>query len=201
MRSLRGSPWAMAAISDSTNRPSVWRQVGNARQRLHHREVGQRRVAGDLAASSSALARPSPSATTYCDRPTLQAFVGVEDAAGEHHVGHAGHADQARDARRAAAADEDAALAFGQAVVGAALGHADVAAAASSSPPPTTAPCSTATTGTRPNWIASNAACHMRECSTPVATSRSASSDRSSPAQKCVAVAAEHDARARPRAG
>ncbi len=38
--------------------------------------------------------------------------------------------------------------------------------AASSSPPPTTAPCIAAMTGVRPNWIASNARCHMRECIT-----------------------------------
>ena len=44
-----------------------------------------------------------------------------------------------------------------------------------SSPPPTTAPCSTATTGTLPNWIASIAACQLRECKMPSATLRSLS--------------------------
>ena len=72
------------------------------------------------------LRQPLPSSTTYCDRPIAQALLGVVDAAGQHHVGHARDADQARDARRAAAADEDAALAFGQAVERAALGDADV---------------------------------------------------------------------------
>ena len=57
--------------------------------------------------------------------------------------------------------------------------------AASSSPPPTTAPCSTAITGTRPNWIASKAACQPRECRIAAWMSRSTSSERSSPAQKC----------------
>ena len=54
-------------------------------------------------------------------------FLGVVDAAGEHHVGHARGADQARNARRSAAADEEAALPFGQAVERARLGDADVA--------------------------------------------------------------------------
>ena len=54
-------------------------------------------------------------------------FLRVVDAAGEHHVGHARGADQARDARRAAAADEEAPLAFGQAVERARLGDAHVA--------------------------------------------------------------------------
>ena len=54
------------------------------------------------------------------------AFVGVDHTTGQHHVGHSRDADQARDSRRAAAADEQAALAFGQRVVGAAFGDADV---------------------------------------------------------------------------
>ena len=61
---------------------------------------------------------------------------------------------------------------------------------ASSSPPPTTAPCSTATTGTRPNWMASIAACHCASARCPRHAAL-LSSDRSSPAQKC-SPAAEH---------
>ncbi len=57
------------------------------------------------------------------------AVFGVVDAAGHHHVRHAGSADQLRDAHRAAAADEDAARAFGQRIEGGAVGHADVAGA------------------------------------------------------------------------
>src|SRR5262245_1135131 len=56
---------------------------------------------------------------------------------------------------------------------------------ASSRPPPTTAPWSTATTGTVPNWMRANASCHIRECWTPCAAERSFSSARSRPAQKC----------------
>ena len=70
---------------------------------------------GDLARRARRPWRsPCPSPTTYCDRPIAEAFVGVVDAAGQHHVGHPRGADQARDARRAAAADEDAALALRQ---------------------------------------------------------------------------------------
>src|SRR5918911_1858472 len=57
-------------------------------------------------------------------------------------------------------------------------------AQANSRPPPTTAPCSTDTTGTRPNSTRSNARCHIIECSTPSTVLRSVSSARSSPAQK-----------------
>src|SRR3954447_6679106 len=57
-------------------------------------------------------------------------------------------------------------------------------AAAISSPPPTTAPCSTATTGTLPNSMCSNARCQLRECAMPCATSRALSSPRSRPEQK-----------------
>ena len=142
---------------------------------------------GDLVAPArSALARPSPSSTRYCDRPIAAAFLGVVDAAGQHHVGHARDADQARDARRAAAADEEAALAFGQAVEGAAprrRGCAPRSRARGRRRPPRRAaprPPARGRTGS-----ASNAACHERECTTPSATLRSDSSDRSRPAQKC----------------
>ena len=46
------------------------RQVGDARQRLHHRVVGHRRVAGDaLGQLDAPWPGPRPSATRYCDRP------------------------------------------------------------------------------------------------------------------------------------
>src|SRR5262245_7993483 len=48
-----------------------------------------------------------------------------------------------------------------------------------------TPPCNAATTGTLPNWIFSNARCHRLECAIPCAMSRSSSSDRSRPAEKC----------------
>ena len=55
------------------------------------------------------------------------AFLGVVAAPGEHHVHHARGADEPRQAHRAAAADEDAAAAFGERVVGGVLRHPDVA--------------------------------------------------------------------------
>ena len=111
---------ATAAISDSVNRPSLCAWSAMRGKRMHDREVGHRRVASRCAAASaSALASACPLRTTVVRQAAAaSAFVGVEDAAGQHQVGHARHADQARHAHRAAAADEDAALAFGQAVVG-----------------------------------------------------------------------------------
>ena len=53
-------------------------------------------------------------------------LVGLEHAAGQHHVLHAGEADQPRHAHRAAAADEDAARALGQAEERRLVGDADV---------------------------------------------------------------------------
>ena len=84
-------------------------------------------LAAMRSARSNALASPCPASTTYCETPIARPSLRVVDAAGQHHVGHARGADQARDARRAAAADEEAALAFGQAVERARLGDADVA--------------------------------------------------------------------------
>ena len=54
----------------------------------------------------------------------LQRFGGREEPAGQHHVHHHGRSHDALDAHRAAAADEDAALAFGQAEEGALITHA-----------------------------------------------------------------------------
>ena len=55
------------------------------------------------------------------------AFLGAVGAAGEHHVHHARGADEARQAHSAAAADEDAAAAFRQCVIGGGLRHPDMA--------------------------------------------------------------------------
>ena len=90
------------------------------------------------------------------------AFLGAERAPGQHHVHHAGDADERRQPHRAAAADIDAAASFRQRIEGRRSATRIWAAAASSSPPPTTAPCSTATTGTLPNWMRSNARCQER---------------------------------------
>ena len=120
---------AIAAISDSTNRPSSCAMSAMRGSACITAKLESGALAAIRSASASAFARPSPASTTYCETPIASAFVGVVDAAGQHHVGHARHADQARNARRAAAADEQAALAFGQAVERARLGDADVARA------------------------------------------------------------------------
>ena len=172
---LRGrracAPWPRASLCGDGGHQRlgeqalVGRLLGDARQRVHHREVGQRRVAGDALGQLERLVAGLAVGDQVLRQAGALALLGVVDAAGQHHVGHARGADQPRDAHRAAAADEDAALAFGQGVEGAARRPRGCGTAlASSSPPPTTAPCSTATTGTRPNWTRSNAACHMREC-------------------------------------
>ena len=129
MRALAASsPGAIAAISDSANRPSACAMSAMRGSACITAKLESGALAAIRSASSNALARPAPASTRYCEKPIAQPFVGVVDAAGQHHVGHPRGADQARDARRAAAADEDAALALGQAVEGALLGDADVAA-------------------------------------------------------------------------
>src|SRR6185369_1079494 len=163
---------------------ALWR-LRDARQRLHHRVVGQRRIGRDapcdLDAARQALAISHP----VVREARGLALVGVEHAAGEHHVGHAREADEPRHARRAASAHEEPALPSGRPKNALSSATRMCALLASSSPPPTTAPCSTATTGRRPNCTWSIAACHWRECAMPSKTSRSDISDRSSPAQKC----------------
>ena len=123
------SPWAIAAISDSANRPSSWPMSAIRGSACMTAKFESGALAAMRPASSSALARPCAGLDPVLRQADRLAFVGVVDAAGEHHVGHPRDADQARDARRAAAADEQAALAFGQAVEGARLGDADVAGA------------------------------------------------------------------------
>ena len=107
----------------------VLAHVGDARQGVHDREVRERRIAGDAAGELERLGQALAGLDPVLREADRLAFVGVVDAAGEHHVGHPRDADQARDPRRAAAADEEAALAFGQAVEGARLGDAHVAGA------------------------------------------------------------------------
>ena len=180
------SPWAMAAISDSMNRPSACDRSAMRGSACITAKLDSGALPAILCASASALARPWPVVDQVLRQADALAFVGVVDAAGEHHVGHARDADQARHARRAAAADEDAALAFGQAVVGAALGDADVARArrapARRRPPRRAAPPPPARGRTAPRrtrHATCASAARLR------ATLRSDSSDRSSPAQKC----------------
>jgi len=91
------------------------RQVGDARQRLRDGVVRQRCVGGYPLGQRQRLGDTLALANEVVGDAEVLALVGIEDAAREHHVGHARNADQARNAHRAAAADEDAARAFGQA--------------------------------------------------------------------------------------
>jgi hypothetical protein len=123
----------------------------------------------------------------------LGPLIGIVDPARQHHVGHARGADQARQAGRAAAADEQAAWPFRQGIEGAALRHPDVRRTRQLQPAADHRACSTAITGTRPNWTWSNAACQARECSMPSATLRSLSSGQVEPGAEVLALAAQHD--------
>ena len=98
--------------------------LGDARQRLHHREIGERRIAGDALRQFEALGEALAGLDQIGGEPHGLAFLGRIGAAGEHHVHHARDADQPRQPHRAAAADIDAAAAFRQRVIGRALGDA-----------------------------------------------------------------------------
>ena len=138
------------------------------------------------AASSNALARPCAVVDQVLRQADALAFLGVVDAAGEHHVGHARGADQARDARRAAAADEDAALclrAGRRRRCARRRGCAPRPRARARRRPPRRAARRSPAPGR--TGSASNAACQVREWMIASATSRSCSSERSRPAQKC----------------
>jgi hypothetical protein len=73
--------------------------LGDARQRLRDGVVGQRRVAGHLARQLQRLGQTFACADQVVAQARGLAFGSVEDAAGEHHVGHARHAHQPRNAR------------------------------------------------------------------------------------------------------
>ena len=107
------SPCAMAAISDSVNRPSSRPMSAMRGSACITAKLDSGALAATLAASSNAW-RARAVVDEVLRQADRGAFGGVVDAAGEHHVGHARGADQARDARRAAAADEQAALALGR---------------------------------------------------------------------------------------
>ena len=100
--------------------------LGDARQHIHDREVRARRIGGDALGQLDALREPLALADQIMREAEGLPLLGAVGAAGEHQVHHARDADQARDAHRAAAADKDAARAFGQRVVGGTLRDADV---------------------------------------------------------------------------
>ena len=101
--------------------------LGDPRQHLGDREIGRGRIAGDALGELDALGETLAGRDEIVRDPDRLAFLGVIAAPGEHHVHHARGADEPRQAHRAAAADEDAAAAFGERVVGGVFRHPDVA--------------------------------------------------------------------------
>ena len=97
--------------------------AGDARQHVRHREIGERRIAGDAVREFDALGEALAFVDQILREPDRLALLGGERAPGQHHVHHARGADQRRQPHRTAAADEDAAAGFGQRVKGGTLGH------------------------------------------------------------------------------
>ena len=118
------SACAIDEISASMAKPLAGFISRDPRQRMHDREIGQRRVSGDALRQFEALGEAFAVLDEIRGQPDGLAFLGGICAAGQHHVHHARDADQRRQSHRAAAADIDAATAFRQRVVGRALGDA-----------------------------------------------------------------------------
>ncbi len=96
------------------------------RQRLQHRKIGQRRVGRDAFGEFHCLGQRTAGFGEVL-RETIGRALGRRiDPARQHHVGHPRHPDQPRQPHRAAAADEDAALALRQREIGRWLGDADM---------------------------------------------------------------------------
>src|SRR5260370_75640 len=100
---------------------------GDGRERVSDGEMRQGGVARNLLGDLDSFGETRPGGNEIMREADRLTFLRVIDAAGEHHVHHARGADEARQAHRAAAADEDAAAAFRQRVIGGCLGYADVA--------------------------------------------------------------------------
>ena len=117
----------MAAASASVAKPAAGSLRGDARQQVHHGEIGERRVAGDalrkLEAFGEALRRSRPdNAKARCAWPSSALSVRPVSIISITRDG----ADQRRQPHRAAAADIDAAAGFRQRVERRALRDADV---------------------------------------------------------------------------
>ena len=107
-------------------KPAAGSLRGDARQQMHHREIGERRIAGNALREFEAFGEAFAFADQILRQPDRLAFLGGERAPGQHHVHHARGADQRRQPHRAAAADIDAAAGFRQRVERGALGDADM---------------------------------------------------------------------------
>ena len=109
--------------------PRLRVRLGNAGQRLQYGKGGHRRIANH---SLCHLSRGMEALAIFhqilreAQRHPLFRRIGPP---GQHHISHAGDADEARQAGRAAAADENAALAFGQGIKRTRLRHADMGGA------------------------------------------------------------------------
>ena len=88
------------------------------RQRLQHREIGQRRIRSHPFRQLQRLRQRAAGFGEVLRETIGRAFSGRIDPAGEHHVDHPRHADQPRQPYRSAATDENAALALGQREIG-----------------------------------------------------------------------------------
>src|SRR5260221_14477964 len=97
---------------------------GDAREHVSDGEIRHGRVARNLLGDLDSFGEPGAGGNEIMREADRLTFLRVIDAAGEHHPRGA---DEARQAHRAAAADEDAAAAFRQRVIGGCLGYADVA--------------------------------------------------------------------------
>ena len=103
--------------------------LGDPRQAVHQRVIGQRSVLGDAFGQLHGLGESKACRHVVLRHAGGHAFGGLVDAAGEHHVQHAVGAGQLGYTHRAAAADEDAARALGQREESRVVGHAQVAGA------------------------------------------------------------------------
>src|SRR5579871_1876115 len=94
---------------------------------MHGRKVGHWRVAGNALGKLDRRCKAGVRLDDVVGKTEQSAFVSPVAAPGQHHIDDAGSADQPRQAHRSAAAEENAAAAFREGVVGRALGDPDMA--------------------------------------------------------------------------
>ena len=107
----------------------VGRLLSDAWQGVHQSEVGQWRVGGNARGQINGLGQGRACGHQVLRQSHAFAVLRVVHATSQHHVGHAGCANQFGHAHRTAAANENAACAFGQCIKGAVIGHANVTGA------------------------------------------------------------------------
>jgi hypothetical protein len=91
-----------------------------------HGVVGQRCILGNALCEFLGLGQSFALADEVVRQAQGLAFVGIQDAAGQHHLSHAAGADDARHSHRGATADIDAVAAFRQLVDGVGFGDPHV---------------------------------------------------------------------------